>query len=116
MAVNLRAVELLSRLAVCHSQQHDGGRIINVASRVAFRGDTPEYIHFPPAIIDHTIRYLLEIVREQLSQITSGRVADIRPQNIGSVAVNQFSHLGIGVVGICLIGRLPYSSARKGWR
>jgi 3-oxoacyl-[acyl-carrier protein] reductase len=46
MAVNLRAVELLSRLAVHHFQQHDGGRIINVASRAAFRGDTPEYMAY----------------------------------------------------------------------
>lgn len=46
MAVNLRAVELLSRLAVSHFQQHDGGRIINVASRAAFRGDTPEYMTY----------------------------------------------------------------------
>jgi NAD(P)-dependent dehydrogenase (short-subunit alcohol dehydrogenase family) len=46
MAVNLRAVELLSRLAVRHFQQHGGGRIINVASRAAFRGDTPEYMAY----------------------------------------------------------------------
>ena len=46
MAVNLRAVELLSRLAVSHFQQHGGGRIINVASRAAFRGDTPGYLAY----------------------------------------------------------------------
>jgi len=46
MAVNLRAVELLSRLAVDHFQRHDGGRIINVASRAAFRGDSPEYMTY----------------------------------------------------------------------
>jgi len=46
MAVNLRAVELLSRLAVRHFQHHGGGRIINVASRAAFRGDTPEYLAY----------------------------------------------------------------------
>ena len=43
MAVNLRAVEQLSRLAVTHFQERSGGRIINVASRAAFRGDVPEY-------------------------------------------------------------------------
>lgn len=42
MAVNLRAVELLCRRAILHFRQHDGGRIINVASRAAFRGDTPD--------------------------------------------------------------------------
>ncbi len=46
MAVNLRAVELLSRLAVRHFRQHGGGRIINVASRAAFRGDAPEYMAY----------------------------------------------------------------------
>ena len=46
MAVNLRAVELLSRLAVRHFQDEGGGRIINVASRAAFRGDTPEYMTY----------------------------------------------------------------------
>ena len=46
MAVNLRAVELLSRRAVMHFRQHGGGRIINVASRAAFRGDTPEYMTY----------------------------------------------------------------------
>ena len=46
MAVNLRAVELLSRLAIDHFEQHDGGRIINIASRAAFRGDTPEYMTY----------------------------------------------------------------------
>lgn len=46
MSVNLRAVELLSRLAIRHFQQHDGGRIINIASRAAFRGDTPEYMTY----------------------------------------------------------------------
>jgi len=46
MAVNLRAVDLLSRLAVRHYRQHGGGRIINIASRAAFRGDTPEYMTY----------------------------------------------------------------------
>jgi NAD(P)-dependent dehydrogenase (short-subunit alcohol dehydrogenase family) len=46
MAVNLRAVELLSRLAVDHFQRHDGGRIINISSRAAFRGDSPEYMTY----------------------------------------------------------------------
>ena len=46
MAVNLRAVELLSRLAIDHFRQHDGGRIINIASRAAFRGDSPEYMTY----------------------------------------------------------------------
>jgi NAD(P)-dependent dehydrogenase (short-subunit alcohol dehydrogenase family) len=46
MAVNLRAVDLLSRLAIDHFRQRDGGRIINIASRAAFRGDTPDYMTY----------------------------------------------------------------------
>lgn len=46
MAVNLRAVELLSRLAVAHFSERGGGRLINVASRAAFRGDIPEYFSY----------------------------------------------------------------------
>ena len=46
MAVNLRAAELLCRFAVRHFQEHDGGRIINVASRAAFRGDQPDYVAY----------------------------------------------------------------------
>ncbi len=46
MAVNLRAPELLCRHAVAHFQNQGGGRIINIASRAAFRGDTPDYMAY----------------------------------------------------------------------
>jgi len=48
MHVNLRAPELLCRKAVSHFQSQDpaGGRLISVASRAAFRGDTPEYMTY----------------------------------------------------------------------
>ena len=46
MAVNLRAVELLCRLAIIHFKEHGGGRIINISSRAAFRGDTPDYMAY----------------------------------------------------------------------
>ena len=46
MHVNLRAPELLCRLAIRHFRQHGGGRILNVASRAAFRGDTPDYMAY----------------------------------------------------------------------
>ena len=48
MHVNLRAPELLSRHALTHFQSRDpsGGRIISVASRAAFRGDTPDYMTY----------------------------------------------------------------------
>ncbi len=44
MAVNARATALLCRLAVRHFQTRQEGRIINIASRAAFRGDTAEYM------------------------------------------------------------------------
>lgn len=46
MAVNLRAVGVLCRAAAAHFVEHGGGRIVNVASRAAFRGDTPEYVAY----------------------------------------------------------------------
>lgn len=50
MAVNLRAVGVLCRAAAQHFAERDPGdgpgRIVNVASRAAFRGDTPEYIAY----------------------------------------------------------------------
>jgi len=44
MAVNAQATALLCRLAIKHYRIQDGGRIINIASRAAFRGDTAEYM------------------------------------------------------------------------
>jgi 3-oxoacyl-[acyl-carrier protein] reductase len=46
MAVNLRAVDILSRLAVGHFEEHGGGRLINVASRAAFRGDNADSLAY----------------------------------------------------------------------
>ncbi len=46
MKVNLRATELLCRLALRHFIEQGGGRIINVASRAAFRGDTADYMAY----------------------------------------------------------------------
>ena len=47
--VNLNAAGILSRAAVNHFLDHGGGRIINIASRAAFRGDTPEYLAYAAA-------------------------------------------------------------------
>lgn len=46
MAVNLRAPGILSKLAVAHFIEHGGGRIINISSRAAFRGDQPPYLAY----------------------------------------------------------------------
>lgn len=48
MHVNLRAPELLCRHALRHFQSGNpsGGRIVSIASRAAFRGDTPDYVSY----------------------------------------------------------------------
>lgn len=46
MAVNLRAPALLSKLAIEHFRARGGGRIINISSRAAFRGDQPPYLAY----------------------------------------------------------------------
>jgi NAD(P)-dependent dehydrogenase (short-subunit alcohol dehydrogenase family) len=47
MRVNLTAAAELCRLAVLHFKEgQGGGRIVNVASRAAFRGDSPDHWHY----------------------------------------------------------------------
>jgi NAD(P)-dependent dehydrogenase (short-subunit alcohol dehydrogenase family) len=46
LTVNLQATADLCRLAVGHFKSHGGGRIVNVASRAAFRGDSPQHWHY----------------------------------------------------------------------
>ncbi|MFL6856601.1 MAG: SDR family NAD(P)-dependent oxidoreductase [Allosphingosinicella sp.] len=46
MRVNLTAAAELCRLAVLHFREEGGGRIVNVASRAAYRGDSPQHWHY----------------------------------------------------------------------
>lgn len=47
LTINLQAAADLCRLAIGHFRERDGeGRIVNVASRAAFRGDSPEHWHY----------------------------------------------------------------------
>jgi len=47
MQINLRAAADLSRRAILHWQERgDGGRIVNIASRAAYRGDSPAHWHY----------------------------------------------------------------------
>ena len=46
MQVNLTASAELCRLAVLHFQKTGGGRIVNIASRAAYRGDSPAHWHY----------------------------------------------------------------------
>lgn len=46
LTVNLTAAGLLTRRAVAHFRAAGGGRIINIASRAAFRGDTIDHLAY----------------------------------------------------------------------
>lgn len=47
MTINLQSAADLSRLAVSHFlERGGGGRIINVTSRAAYRGDSPQHWHY----------------------------------------------------------------------
>jgi NAD(P)-dependent dehydrogenase (short-subunit alcohol dehydrogenase family) len=47
LTINLQAAADLSRLAVSHFLDRGaGGRIVNIASRAAFRGDSPQHWHY----------------------------------------------------------------------
>ncbi|WEK41951.1 MAG: SDR family NAD(P)-dependent oxidoreductase [Candidatus Sphingomonas colombiensis] len=50
MRINLTAAAELSRMAVRHWQERgQGGRIVNIASRAAYRGDSPAHWHYAAA-------------------------------------------------------------------
>ena len=44
--INVQAPADLSRLAVAHFRESGGGRIVNVASRAGWRGDSPQHWHY----------------------------------------------------------------------
>lgn len=46
LQINVQAPADLSRLAVAHFKQNGGGRIVNVASRAGWRGDSPQHWHY----------------------------------------------------------------------
>ena len=46
LTVNLQSAADLCRLAIGHFREHGGGRIVNVASRAAYRGDSPRHWHY----------------------------------------------------------------------
>jgi 3-oxoacyl-[acyl-carrier protein] reductase len=49
LAVNLTSAAVLARSAIRHFQRTGGGRIINIASRAALRGDTRNYLAYAAA-------------------------------------------------------------------
>ncbi len=49
LQINLTAAADLSRRFVLHAQEGGGGRIVNIASRAAHRGDSPAHWHYAAA-------------------------------------------------------------------
>lgn len=49
LQINLQAPADLCRRAVRHFREHGGGRIVNVASRAGWRGDSPAHWHYAAA-------------------------------------------------------------------
>ena len=46
LTINLQASADLCRHALAHFRANGGGRIVNVASRAAYRGDSPQHWHY----------------------------------------------------------------------
>jgi len=51
LSINLTSAALLCKLSIPVFKKHGGGRIINIASRAAFRGDTDEYVAYAPGFV-----------------------------------------------------------------
>jgi len=49
LTINLSSAAQLCRFAVKHFLENGGGRIVNIASRAAYRGDSPDHWHYAAA-------------------------------------------------------------------
>lgn len=56
MRINLTASSDLARLAIQHFRANGGGRIVNVASRAGYRGDSPQHWHYAASKAASTLR------------------------------------------------------------
>jgi len=57
MDVNINALAIICKEFIEHARQNKNGRIINISSRAAFRGDTPDYFAYAAskgAIVSYT--------------------------------------------------------------
>lgn len=57
MDVNINALAIICKEFVEHARQNKNGRIINISSRAAFRGDTPDYFAYAAskgAVVSYT--------------------------------------------------------------
>ena len=97
MAVNLTATGLLSRAAIAHFQTRGGGRIVNIASRAAFRGDQPDYLAYAAS-------------KAGVSQLCRVMAAEWAPSG---VLVNA---LAPGTVDTPMVRAVSDPTASKGYR
>lgn len=57
MDVNINALAIITKEFIEHARENKNGRIINISSRAAFRGDTPDYLAYAAskaAIVSYT--------------------------------------------------------------
>lgn len=57
MDVNINALAIICKEFIEHARQNKNGRIINISSRAAFRGDTPDYFAYAAskgAVVSYT--------------------------------------------------------------
>lgn len=57
MDVNINAMAIITKEFVEHARQQKNGRVVNISSRAAFRGDTPDYLAYAAskaAIVSYT--------------------------------------------------------------
>jgi NAD(P)-dependent dehydrogenase (short-subunit alcohol dehydrogenase family) len=57
MNVNINALAIICKEFIEHARIHKSGRIVNISSRAAFRGDTPDYLAYAAskaAIVSYT--------------------------------------------------------------
>lgn len=57
MDVNINAMAIICKEFIAHAKENKEGRLINISSRAAFRGDTPDYLAYAAskaAIVSYT--------------------------------------------------------------
>jgi NAD(P)-dependent dehydrogenase (short-subunit alcohol dehydrogenase family) len=57
MDVNINALAIISKEFIEHARKNKNGRLVNISSRAAFRGDTPDYLAYAAskaAIVSYT--------------------------------------------------------------
>jgi NAD(P)-dependent dehydrogenase (short-subunit alcohol dehydrogenase family) len=104
LQVNLQAPADLCRLAIRHYRAHGGGKIVNVASRAAHRGDAPD--HWPYAASKAALVALTKTIARGYAR-----------ENILAFAIapgfteTEMAHVGLDAAGLArVISEIPLGS------